>query len=173
MRLTTLQTVEKYILLNLDILNPNPTIARQLVSIRGERTAEKAIARMLPLLTAILRREQLILETTKILKGPKEEATFIRDLYAQLLEKIVVLSRSTRHDNKCWSPLRSNALPLTDSKLVELICRQVLDSLILLLPIAELLGALHGLLTSAEDDVGISTLYVMKQLTLGRFVYKF
>lgn len=94
------QTVEKYLAVNLDVLKPKPTISRLLVPIEGDRIAENLVARMLPLLTVILRGEHLIRTTTRALARDGENATVIRALYAQILEQIILLSRKSRQDKK-------------------------------------------------------------------------
>lgn len=86
------------------MFKPKPTISQYLVLIEGDRIAETIIARMLPLLTVILRGERLITKTTKDLARNGENAIVIRALYAQILEQIILLSRKTRHDKKRWWP---------------------------------------------------------------------
>lgn len=103
MALTSLQTIEKYLAVNLDMLKPKPTISHYLVVVEGDRIAETVIAKMLPLLTVILRGERLINKTTKALGRNGENAIFIRALYAQILEQILLLSRRTRHDKNSQS----------------------------------------------------------------------
>lgn len=100
MALTSMQTVEKYLAVNLDMLKPKPTISQHLVVVEGNRIAETVIARMLPLLTMILRGERLINKTTNVLARNGENAVIIRTLYAQILEQVVLLSRRTRHYKK-------------------------------------------------------------------------
>lgn len=103
MALTSLQTVEKYLAVNLDILKPKPTISQHLVVVEGDRIAETVIAKMLPLLTVILRGERLINKTNKALVRNGENAVFIRALYAQILEQILLLSRRTKQDKNSQS----------------------------------------------------------------------
>lgn len=100
MALTSMQTVEKYLAVNLDMLKPKPTISQHLVVVEGNRIAETVIARLLPLLTMILRGERLINKTTNVLARNGENAVIIRTLYAQILEQVVLLSRRTRHYKK-------------------------------------------------------------------------
>lgn len=100
MSLRSVQTVEKYLAVNLDMLKPKPTISRHLVLIGGDRVAETVIARMLPLLTVILRGERLIHKMTKALARDAENAVALRALYAQVLELIILLSSRARHDKK-------------------------------------------------------------------------
>lgn len=100
MALTPLQTVEKYLAVNLDILKPKPTISQHLVLVEGDRIAETVIARMLPLLTVILREERLINKTAKALALNGQNAVVIRALYAQIIEQIIMLSRRIRHHRK-------------------------------------------------------------------------
>lgn len=100
MALTSMQTVEKYLAVNLDMLKPKPTISQHLVVVEGNRISETVIARMLPLLTIILRGERLINKTTNALARNGESAVIIRTLYAQILEQVVLLSRRTRHYKK-------------------------------------------------------------------------
>ena len=85
----------------LDILTPNPTMAHHLVSITGVYGTEIAVTRMLPLLTVILQGKNLIQETTKILRGSEQSGAAIRDLYTQLLEKLIKLSRNMKDRVKC------------------------------------------------------------------------
>lgn len=98
--LTSVQTVEKYLAVNLDMLKPNPTISQYLLLVEGDRIAETVISRMLPLLTMILSGERLINKTTKALTCNGENAIVIRTLYAQIFEQIILLSRKTGQDKK-------------------------------------------------------------------------
>lgn len=98
--------------LGLDILTPNPTMAHHLVSIVGVHGTEAAVVRMLPLLTAILQGKNLIRETTKILRGSEQVGAAIRDLYTQLLEKLIKLSRNMRDRAKCRSSRCRHLFPL-------------------------------------------------------------
>ena len=100
MALTPMQTVEKYLAVNLDMLKPKPTISQFLVLVEGDRIAETVIARMLPLLTVILRGERLINKTAKALALNGQNAVVIRALYPQIIEQIILLSRRIRHHRK-------------------------------------------------------------------------
>lgn len=100
MVLNSVQTVEKYLAVNLDMLKPKPSISQYLVLLEGDRIAETVISRMLPLLTMILSGERLINKTTKALTRNGENAIVIRTVYAQILEQIILLSGKTGQDKK-------------------------------------------------------------------------
>ena len=76
-------------------------MAHHLLSIAGVHGTEIAVMRMLPLLTVILQGKNLIQETTKILRGSEQVGAAIRDLYTQLLEKLIKLSRNMKDRVNC------------------------------------------------------------------------
>lgn len=61
----------------------------------------------------------------------------------------------------------------TDYDTVELYCSQVLDSLLALLSISELVGALQNILANDDDEVVAHALISVHILMLLRFVFKF
>lgn len=147
-----MQTVEKCVTMSLDILIPNPTIAHHHVPIAGVYGTEAAVMRMLPLLTAILQGKNLIQETAKALRGSEQVGAVIRELCTHLLEKLIKLSNNTKDRVKCGSS-RYKHLLFTNCRLAEPIWKQVLNSLLRLLPNAELLSSFQSLLIRAEDEV--------------------
>lgn len=135
---TNLKASRRYLDLVEDALQPKRTMSEVLFTL-NERNADQiqqtAVA-LLGALSTLLQDGQLHNRVLRVLREGGEDATAVRNVFTQLLEKTIQMSQTFKQ--------REN---LRDA------CAQVLSSLLRLLPTAELVKSTDALLDHANDDV--------------------
>lgn len=130
---TRLQMVKQFLDLILDTQKPKPTFSKSLLQLDD---VDGAISNLLPLAPAILSDATLISKASKSLCDGGEGATNIRGLFANILEDTFILSEH-----------------YTGNETLNLLCMQLLDASLKLLPISELIESLQTLLARTKDNI--------------------
>lgn len=150
--------VKQFLDLILDARKPKPTFSKSLLQLDD---VDGAISNLLPLAPAILSDATLVWKVSRRISDGGEDAANIHGLFANILEDTFILSEHYRGNESCQWPddipyLKSiNA----DYTLVHVLCMQLLDASLRLLPISELIESLQSLLARTEDNVSKHSLY--------------
>ena len=131
-----LQTIVNFLDVILDAQQQKPSISMPLLMMSKDRNLESTTANLLQLPLVVLNNQDLISKIQRKLNRGGNEAASIRDSYAQMIEKLFLLS------DKCKGTERLGVL-----------CMQALDTSLGLLPMPDLVGALQDLLGRTEDHV--------------------
>lgn len=131
-----LQTLEKYLRVVLDAWNPSSFESPNTLLLDRCHSAKTITINLLPLVIAVFRSEPLILSFTTISLKQTADATAMRASIARIFEQVHQLSQTCRNDCQ-----------------LDLLCTEVLDSCLDLLPLAELVLILEGLMHRADNDI--------------------
>lgn len=133
-----LQTVLKYLDLVSDVLKPNPTISSMLLNTSDSaiKDPSRVSLNLLVLLPCLLSQRKLIDQVAKLLERDDMDSSRVRDLYSALLEKVLALADSMKHDKRLHSA-----------------CGDVLESLLSLLSTSEFVKAVEILLDRPNDEL--------------------
>ena len=135
--ITQLKTMEKYLQVLLDAWKSKSINSPNLWLLDQGRSAELVAMNLLPLTIAVFRSEPLLLKTVRILRRQSNDASAVRASIGNIFEQIFQLSRSCKNSGK-----------------LDVLCMQVLDSSLGLLPTNELVNTLESLLGRAGNDQG-------------------
>lgn len=140
---TQLQTCLKYIDLVGDVLKPKPTISKDLlVPADFEKPEPQNVAlNLLTLLPGLLSQPRLVSQAAKILEQDDMDAARVRDLYSNLLARILALAELQK-SNKSFHGA----------------CGDVLQSLLGLLSTAEFVKSVESLLDRPNEDLRLKIL---------------
>ncbi|KAL0259357.1 snoRNA-binding rRNA-processing protein utp10 [Diplodia seriata] len=135
---TNLRASRRYLELVEDALRPKRTMSEVLFSLNekdADQIQETGVT-LLEALSSLLQDSYLHSRVLKVLREDSEDATAVRNVFTQLLEKTIQMSQQFKQQED-----------LKDA------CGQVLSSLLRLLPTAELVKSTETLLGHASDDV--------------------
>ncbi|KAL1637818.1 snoRNA-binding rRNA-processing protein utp10 [Neofusicoccum ribis] len=135
---TNLRASRRYLDLIEDALKPKRTMSEVLFTLsekNADQIQETAIV-LLEALSALLQDGQLHNRVLRVLREESEDATAVRNVFTQLLEKTIQMSQKFKDQEN-----------LKDA------CAQVLSSILRLLPTAELVKSAETLLSHSSNDV--------------------
>ncbi|KKY13464.1 putative ssu processome component [Diplodia seriata] len=135
---TNLRASRRYLELVEDALKPKRTMSEVLFSLNekdADQIQETGVT-LLEALSSLLQDSYLHSRVLRVLREDSEDATAVRNVFTQLLEKTIQMSQQFKQQED-----------LKDA------CGQVLSSLLRLLPTAELVKSTETLLGHASDDV--------------------
>ncbi|CAD6499390.1 BgTH12-03506 [Blumeria graminis f. sp. triticale] len=131
-----LQATVKYIELIKDVLSPNPTYSSLILDTVDEinKSPNQVAVAELNLLSYLLSRDTIVLETGKMLANDDMEAARIRQVYSTLLEHILALADTS-----------------TEHKLLRSACGDALESIMNLLSTSEFVKSVKSLLDQPNE----------------------
>lgn len=133
-----LHSVSKYLDLVDDILKPRPTYTTLLLGVNDDTKMDPSemAYNELSLLPHILTQKRLVSQTAKVLGSDDMDSARVRDLYSQLLEKVLLLSDMV----KGQQPLQGA-------------CGHVFESLLALLSTSEFVKSVESLLDRCNESL--------------------
>lgn len=131
-----LRTMQKYLEVILDAWSAKPSLSASLITIDNERTVDSATENLLPLASSILGDEAFAFEVKATINRSNENATAVRNSYAQTLQQIFLLSEQVRQNPE-----------------LIVLCMEVLNASLGVLPLPDLIGTLKDLLEQRNENV--------------------
>ena len=99
--LTNVQTIDKYLDLTLDALKLRPTISEHFLNLNSTHPIESTIVNLISLPIQILRTDRLKSETARILTKQDGDASKLRDMFSQVIEKVLHLTTEAQQRKSC------------------------------------------------------------------------
>ena len=131
-----LQTVAGFLDVVLDAQQPKSSNYASLLMIRKDHNVESVAADMLQLPPLLLRDKALLNKIQRKVAGEGEGAATLRSLHEKVLEKIFLLSEQNKSTGK-----------------LNVLCMDILDASLTLLPMPDLVEVLQGLLERNNEDI--------------------
>ena len=131
-----LQTIVKFLDVILDAQNQKPSVSAPLLMMSKDRSLESTIANLLQLPLVVLNDQALVSKIQRQLTKGDNEAASIRGSYAQMIEKVFLLSEKYKGVER-----------------LGVLCMRALDTSLGLLPMPALVDALQNLLGRTEDHI--------------------
>ncbi|CAD6593091.1 MAG: snoRNA-binding rRNA-processing protein utp10 [Alectoria sarmentosa] len=135
---TRLHMVKQYLDLILDARKPKPTFSKSLLQLDD---VDGAISNLFPLAPAILSDANLVSEVFRRSCDGGEDAANIRALFANILEDTFILSEHYKRNET-----------------LNVLCMQLLDASLGMLPISELIESLLSVFARTEDNIRLQVL---------------
>lgn len=133
-----LQTAVKCLDLVIDVMKPKPTVSSILLNTNDSKSWEphRVALTQLTLLPPLLSQKRLASQTGKLLDRDDMDAARVRELYSNLLEKVLALAETVKGDKKLHTA-----------------CGDVLEALLSLLSTSEFIKSVEGLLDRPNEEL--------------------
>lgn len=96
--LITLQSIDGYLGVVLDILEPEPSFSKYLVASSKDRTANSTVTNLLPLLTVLFDTSDKSSKVWNVFDSEKNNATALRQICQRLTVQLLRVSDMTTND---------------------------------------------------------------------------
>ena len=146
--------MDKYLEVALDFLKPKPTTSSHLLGFDDGRSRASTVLNLLSLPPQIFRGHRLTSRTAKLLLTAGQDAEQLRRVYAQLVQRTLLLADQVQPYKKCKHLLRFifSAVLTGTMSIVPNACDETLDALLKVLSLEESINSLQTLLNQGNDN---------------------